>query len=212
MLEHASTGSALEVSLPHKGEGSFRESIQSPLSVKENPMAPLAAKGVFIDNRWRPAASGRTLPMIAPAEGVGVRGDRGGRQRGCRSRGRGGAARLRGGRVGPAQRDGARPAADQTRPPDRGPRRRDHRAGGARHRQADETGARGRGRGRALFRILRRRRRQAARRHDPVPRRLFRRHGLRAQGRDGAYHSRGTIRARCSAAPSPPRSRSATPA
>ena len=33
-------------------------------------IAPLAAKGVFIDNQWRPAASGRTLPMIAPAEGV----------------------------------------------------------------------------------------------------------------------------------------------
>lgn len=32
--------------------------------------APMAAKGVFIANRWRPAASGRTLPMIAPAEGV----------------------------------------------------------------------------------------------------------------------------------------------
>jgi len=31
---------------------------------------PLAAKGVFIDNCWRPAVSGRTLPMIAPAEGV----------------------------------------------------------------------------------------------------------------------------------------------
>ena len=30
----------------------------------------MPAKGVFIDNRWRPAASGRTLPMIAPAEGV----------------------------------------------------------------------------------------------------------------------------------------------
>ncbi len=28
------------------------------------------AKGVFIDNAWRPAVSGRTLPMIAPAEGV----------------------------------------------------------------------------------------------------------------------------------------------
>lgn len=28
------------------------------------------AQGVFIDNRWRPAASGRTLPMIAPAEGA----------------------------------------------------------------------------------------------------------------------------------------------
>ena len=29
-----------------------------------------AAKGVFIDNRWRPAHSGRTLPVIAPAEGT----------------------------------------------------------------------------------------------------------------------------------------------
>jgi aldehyde dehydrogenase (NAD+) len=29
-----------------------------------------AAKGVFIDNCWRPALSGKTLPMIAPAEGV----------------------------------------------------------------------------------------------------------------------------------------------
>ncbi len=29
-----------------------------------------AAKGVFIDNSWRPAVSGRTLPMIAPAEGA----------------------------------------------------------------------------------------------------------------------------------------------
>ncbi len=27
------------------------------------------AKGVFIDNRWRPAASGRTVPVVAPAEG-----------------------------------------------------------------------------------------------------------------------------------------------
>jgi aldehyde dehydrogenase (NAD+) len=34
------------------------------------PVPPLAAQGVFIDNEWRPAASGRTLPMIAPAEGV----------------------------------------------------------------------------------------------------------------------------------------------
>ena len=29
-----------------------------------------AAKGVFIDNSWRPAASGRTLPVVAPAEGA----------------------------------------------------------------------------------------------------------------------------------------------
>ena len=28
------------------------------------------AKGVFINNRWAPAASGRTLPVIAPAEGL----------------------------------------------------------------------------------------------------------------------------------------------
>ena len=30
----------------------------------------LAAKGVFIDNNWRLAVSGRTLPMVAPAEGA----------------------------------------------------------------------------------------------------------------------------------------------
>lgn len=30
----------------------------------------LAAKGCFIDNRWEPAASGRTIPVVAPAEGV----------------------------------------------------------------------------------------------------------------------------------------------
>jgi aldehyde dehydrogenase (NAD+) len=28
------------------------------------------AKGVFIDNQWRPSVSGRTLPVIAPAEGI----------------------------------------------------------------------------------------------------------------------------------------------
>lgn len=28
------------------------------------------AKGVFVANRWSPAASGRTLPVVAPAEGV----------------------------------------------------------------------------------------------------------------------------------------------
>ena len=27
------------------------------------------AKGVFVDNRWSPAASGRTIPVVAPAEG-----------------------------------------------------------------------------------------------------------------------------------------------
>lgn len=30
---------------------------------------PTAAKGVFIDNSWRPAISGRTLDVVAPAEG-----------------------------------------------------------------------------------------------------------------------------------------------
>ena len=28
------------------------------------------AKGCFIDNRWQPSASGRSLPVVAPAEGV----------------------------------------------------------------------------------------------------------------------------------------------
>ncbi len=29
-----------------------------------------SAQGIFIDNQWRPSASGASLPMIAPAEGV----------------------------------------------------------------------------------------------------------------------------------------------
>ena len=33
------------------------------------PTAIIAAKGVFIGNRWSPAASGRTLETMAPAEG-----------------------------------------------------------------------------------------------------------------------------------------------
>ena len=31
---------------------------------------PTAAQGVFIDNAWRPSHSGKTIPVIAPAEGV----------------------------------------------------------------------------------------------------------------------------------------------
>ncbi len=34
------------------------------------PNAAVSAKGVFIDNRWRPGASGRTVPVVAPAEGT----------------------------------------------------------------------------------------------------------------------------------------------
>ena len=30
----------------------------------------LPAKGVFIANRWRPAASGRAIPVLAPADGL----------------------------------------------------------------------------------------------------------------------------------------------
>jgi aldehyde dehydrogenase (NAD+) len=33
-------------------------------------IAPTQAKGIFVDNRWRPSHSGKTIPMIAPAEGV----------------------------------------------------------------------------------------------------------------------------------------------
>ena len=28
------------------------------------------AQGIFVDNAWRPSASGRTLPVVAPAEGI----------------------------------------------------------------------------------------------------------------------------------------------
>jgi aldehyde dehydrogenase (NAD+) len=33
-------------------------------------ISPPAAKGVFINNRWRPGASGKTIPVVAPAEGL----------------------------------------------------------------------------------------------------------------------------------------------
>lgn len=41
-------------------------SLSSP---RHNP-APLAAKGVFIGNRWLASSSGGTIPIVAPAEGV----------------------------------------------------------------------------------------------------------------------------------------------
>ena len=147
------------------------------------------AKGVFIDNRWRPAASGRTLPMVAPAEGavfasiaagdkadidLAVAAARKAFETGAWGRLNAverGRLLLKLGRLIEEHVRGTRPA------------------GGARHRQADEAGARRRGRDGALFRILRRRGRQAARRHDTVPRRLLRHDGLGAQGRHGAHHS-----------------------
>jgi len=33
-------------------------------------LTPPAAQGVFINNRWRPGASGKTIPVVAPAEGI----------------------------------------------------------------------------------------------------------------------------------------------
>ena len=74
-----------------------------------------------------------------------------------------------------AHRDRARPAADQARPGHRRQRQgRTRDAGIARHRQAAEAGRRRHGRRRALFRVLRLGRRQAAWRHAAVPQRLSR--------------------------------------
>jgi aldehyde dehydrogenase (NAD+) len=42
--------------------------LNAPIS--KLPQARTAAKGVFIDNQWRPALSGATLAVMAPAEGV----------------------------------------------------------------------------------------------------------------------------------------------
>ncbi len=33
------------------------------------PIVASAAQGVFINNRWQPGASGKTIPVVAPAEG-----------------------------------------------------------------------------------------------------------------------------------------------
>ena len=84
-------------------------------------VAPLAAKGVFIDNQWRPAASGRTLPMIAPAEGAAFAAIAAGDARDVDRAVAAARRRVRGRRLGPAQRHRARPPADQARPADRGP-------------------------------------------------------------------------------------------
>ena len=65
----------------------------------------------------------------------------------------------------------------------RGAHRRTRRARIARHRQAAEPGPRRHGRDRALLRVLRQRRRQGARRDDPLPQRLHRRGGARSARR-----------------------------
>jgi len=43
--------------------------MNAPLVSQPRAGEVLPAKGVFIDNLWRPAASGRTIPVVAPAEG-----------------------------------------------------------------------------------------------------------------------------------------------
>ena len=34
------------------------------------PISVAPAKGVFINNQWRPGASGKTIPVVAPADGL----------------------------------------------------------------------------------------------------------------------------------------------
>ena len=109
---------------------------------------------------------------------------RGARRRPCRAQRRRGVRR----RVGTPRCGGSRAAARAVRHGDRAARgaaRADRVAG---HRQADLASARRPRRDGALFRILRGRRRQAARRHDPVSAGLRRASAARAGRRDRAHH------------------------
>ena len=118
----------------------------------------------FIGGRWAAPATGvccrSRIPLAASRSARSRAADRGHRRSG-----RGGLVRARR-RLGPPHRDRARPVARQARPvieahaDDLALHR------GDRRRQADETGARRRGRNGALYGILRRRRRQGDGRDD----------------------------------------------
>ena len=82
----------------------------------------------------------------------------------------------------------ARPLPYKALPSRRAERHRTGRAGIARYRQADPPGPRRRDGDHALLRVLRRRRGQDPRRHDPVPRRLHRADAARAARGGGGHH------------------------
>ena len=82
-----------------------------------NKLVPVpAAQGVFIDNAWRPAASGRTLPIVAPAEGEVFAAIAAGDKPDIDAAVAAARRAYRGRRLEQAQRRRARPPARQVRP------------------------------------------------------------------------------------------------
>ncbi len=141
----------------------------------------------YIGGAFRAPAAGAELPVIDPSDGKPfasiARGDApdvDAAVRAARAAFDGALGQARAGREG-APADGA--FAGDPRP-----RRRARVDRGARLRQADEAGARGRSRLRALLRVLRGRARQAARRHDSVHAGLHGADLARAAGRHGTHH------------------------
>lgn len=52
------------------GDGCAQEEVTDMFQNQPQAADILPAKGCFINNRWEPVASGRTIPVVAPAEGV----------------------------------------------------------------------------------------------------------------------------------------------
>ena len=143
---------------------------------------PFDSSGVFIDGVWRACASGETLPLFNPSDGTLLA-----------QIARGTAADIDAA-VAAAQAAldgawGALTAAERGRVLLRmsgqraGAGRRAGAAGGAGRGQALQAGPRRRGGAGALPRVLRRRRRQGARRDHPLRQRLHRVHAARAARR-----------------------------
>jgi hypothetical protein len=140
----------------------------------------------FINGQWEPSDGGQTLPVLDPSTGQAFdelqRGTAGDVDRAVKA--------ARAALSGPWAR---MTATERGRIPDEdvgadaGPARGTGPAGGARHRQAPEPGAQRHHRGRALLRVLRQRRRQAARRGHPLPGRLPRRGAARTLWRHRAH-------------------------
>ena len=142
----------------------------------------------LIGGRWQPASDGRTLDMVSPSDGQvfakiarGSRADVDAAVKAARHAFEEGAW----GKLTATERGRL---LTQARRGDPGPSRGAGAARGARQRQADEAGARRHHRGRALLRVLRRRRRQGARRDHPVPRRLHGDDPARAARRHRPHH------------------------
>ena len=142
----------------------------------------------LIGGRDRPASDGMELDVFSPVDGLASRPDRRRHGSGHR-RGRQGRPRRLRRRLGQADRHGARTPAHEARVRRRGPCGRARHPGEPRQRQAPAPVPRRRHRARPLFRILRQRRRQAARRRDPLSRHAFRRRRARAARRDRAYRA-----------------------